>query len=275
VRMHTARREDEVPQPRAVVRPLCECGIRPVVTQENRVNGSDRKDDGKASERQLPDCSGQRGKAPQRQAHLASLQEYAVFSARPASLRSEPGMVETLFKQANKKPPSTVAAHDGYLTKSDHRLARSTAAALKPEAGAAGELLSVALVIANPTKLESRLRVAFPLVLPEGRPVPGPLVNGVSGAGVVALVGGADRLNRMWALTRWPAASALHSDSSAARTAAAMMRARRRAFSPGVVWGPRTPSRSSMALWGSRMVPPPSVPTSRDGIETVICRAPL
>ncbi|GKT97124.1 hypothetical protein Ct61P_14974 [Colletotrichum tofieldiae] len=31
---------------------------------------------------------------------------------------------------------------------------------------------------------------------------------------------------------------------------------------------------SSMALWGSRMVPPPRVPTSRDGMETEICREP-
>jgi hypothetical protein len=32
---------------------------------------------------------------------------------------------------------------------------------------------------------------------------------------------------------------------------------------------------SSIAPWGSRMVPPPNVPTSRDGMETEIWRAPL
>lgn len=99
-------------------------------------------------------------------------------------------------------------------------------------------------------------------------------VNG-GGAGVLLREGAALRLCAMCALTRWPAASALQSESSPARTAAPMMRARRRAFSPGSVGcEPLTPSMSSMALWGSRMVPPPRVPTSRDGIETAICREP-
>lgn len=49
-----------------------------------------------------------------------------------------------------------------------------------------------------------------------------------------------------------------------------------RAFSPGVVgWDPRTPSISSMADCASRMVPPPMVPTSIEGIETAIWRFPL
>lgn len=53
------------------------------------------------------------------------------------------------------------------------------------------------------------------------------------------------------------------------------MRARRREFSPGLVGcGPRTPSMSSMADWGSRMVPPPRVPTSIEGMETEIWREP-
>lgn len=68
------------------------------------------------------------------------------------------------------------------------------------------------------------------------------------GAGVLDRVGGAERLCAMCALTRWPAASAEHSDSSPASTVAAMTRASNRAFSPGVTgWAPRTPSMSSMA----------------------------
>jgi hypothetical protein len=55
------------------------------------------------------------------------------------------------------------------------------------------------------------------------------------GAGVVLLVGGAERLCCMCALTKWPAASAEQRDSSPARTAAATMRANRLAFSPGLV----------------------------------------
>jgi hypothetical protein len=93
----------------------------------------------------------------------------------------------------------------------------------------------------------------------------------VGGAGVVVRVGGAERLCCMCALTRCPAARALQSESSPARTAAAITRASRCEFAPGSVgWGPRTPSMSSIAPWGSRMVPPPSVPTSSEGMETEI-----
>jgi len=103
---------------------------------------------------------------------------------------------------------------------------------------------------------------------------------GVLGAGVGALLGAALvtalRLWAMWALTRWPAHRALLSDSSPASTPAPMMRASWRALSPGVSWcAPRTPSRSSMALWGSRIVPPPIVPTSIEGMETEIWRLPF
>lgn len=57
----------------------------------------------------------------------------------------------------------------------------------------------------------------------------------VVGAGVVVLVVGALRLCAMWLLTRWPAASALHRESSPASTPAATMRASLRALSPGFV----------------------------------------
>lgn len=101
------------------------------------------------------------------------------------------------------------------------------------------------------------------------------IIRPAGGAGVLDRVGGADLLCAMCAWTRCPAASALHSDNSPANTVAATIRERRRAFSPGVMgWAPRTPSMSSMADWGSRIVPPPRVPTSIEGIETEICREP-
>lgn len=94
--------------------------------------------------------------------------------------------------------------------------------------------------------------------------------------GVVLLVGTWLRLCAICALTRCPAAKALQRLSSPARTAAPMIRASFRAFSPGLVGcEPRTPSMSSMADCASRMVPPPNVPTSIDGIETLICRLSL
>ena len=94
--------------------------------------------------------------------------------------------------------------------------------------------------------------------------------------GVVLLVGTWLRLCAMCALTRCPAAKALQRLSSPASTAAPMIRASFRAFSPGLVGcDPRTPSMSSMADCASRIVPPPSVPTSMDGIETLICRLSL
>ena len=68
------------------------------------------------------------------------------------------------------------------------------------------------------------------------------------GAGVLDLDGAAERLCAMCALTKCPAARAEQSESSPARVAAPMTRARRRALSPGLVgWEPRTPRRSSMA----------------------------
>lgn len=94
--------------------------------------------------------------------------------------------------------------------------------------------------------------------------------------GVEVRVVAALRLCAMCALTRWPAASAEHKLSSPARTAAATIRASCRALSPGLVgWEPRTPSISSMADCASRIVPPPIVPTSMEGIDTAIWRLPL
>lgn len=94
--------------------------------------------------------------------------------------------------------------------------------------------------------------------------------------GVDDRVGTVLRLCAMCALTRWPAARAEHRLSSPASTAAATIRASWRALSPGLVgWEPRTPSSSSIADCASRIVPPPMVPTSMDGIETEICRFPL
>jgi hypothetical protein len=91
------------------------------------------------------------------------------------------------------------------------------------------------------------------------------------GVGVVARLGAALRLCAMCARTRWPAARALQRLSSPARTAAATMRDSMRALSPGLVgFGPRTPRRSSMDDWGSRIVPPPIVPTSMLGMDTDI-----
>jgi len=71
------------------------------------------------------------------------------------------------------------------------------------------------------------------------------------------------------------AARAAQRLSSPARTAAATMRANFCALVPGTVGcGPRTPSMSNMAAWGSRIVPPPIVPTSIDGIVTEMCKSP-
>lgn len=151
---------------------------------------------------------------------------------------------------------------------------------------------SAAAVIASPTGVElSPLAPAPPappfgvplppssseLVMPKPSPTPPtPDPEDASmGAGVLDRVGGALRLCAMCARTRCPAASAEHKLSSPASTAAATMRASRRALSPGFVGcEPRTPSMSNMALCGSRIVPPPSVPTSIDGIDTEICNAP-
>ncbi len=94
--------------------------------------------------------------------------------------------------------------------------------------------------------------------------------------GVLDLVGTLLRLCAICALTRCPAARALQRLSSPASTLAATIRANCRALSPGWVGcAPRTPRRSRQALWGSRTVPPPMVPTSMEGMDTAICRLPL
>ena len=94
--------------------------------------------------------------------------------------------------------------------------------------------------------------------------------------GVLALVGTALLLCAICALTRWPAAKALQRLSSPANAVAATIRASCLALSPGFVGcEPRTPRRSRQALWGSRTVPPPMVPTSMHGIETEIWRLPF
>lgn len=106
-------------------------------------------------------------------------------------------------------------------------------------------------------------------------PPPGGAAGALNGAGVDDRLVAALRLWRICAPTRCPAASAEHRESSPARTVPAMMQARRRELSPEFVGcGPRTPSRSSMAACGSRIVPPPMVPTSIEGIETDICKLP-
>lgn len=123
-----------------------------------------------------------------------------------------------------------------------------------------------AVVIPNPT-------VAAPTAADTGVT---DLVDASVRVPVAGANAGALRLCAICALTRWPAARALHSESSPASTAAATMRARRRALSPGFVGcEPRTPSISSMADWVSRIVPPPIVPTSMEGMETLIWRLPF
>ena len=98
----------------------------------------------------------------------------------------------------------------------------------------------------------------------------GPGVTGRETVGVF----NCDRLCTKWARTRWPAASALIRDNSPAMTAEAMMRASCCAFLPGSVGcAPLTPSISSIAPCGARTVPPPIVPTSIQGIDTVIRRS--
>lgn len=93
------------------------------------------------------------------------------------------------------------------------------------------------------------LKLPFPFVFSEAFVIAsdtGVMAGG--GAGVLDLDGAAERLCAMCALTKCPAARAEQSESSPARVAAPMTRARRRALSPGLVgWEPRTPRRSSMA----------------------------
>ena len=84
------------------------------------------------------------------------------------------------------------------------------------------------------------------------------------------------RFKSMWLLTNDPATSTEQRFNSPAKTPAATMRANSWALRPGVFTsGPRTPRRSSIVLCDSNTVPPPTVPTSRDGMDTDICKAPL
>lgn len=103
----------------------------------------------------------------------------------------------------------------------------------------------------------------------------------------------------IWERTRWPAARAAMRLSSPASTVPATIRARRSAFSPGRwVLAPlqavdhrkkgyhsdrnkrekysmyRMPSSSRAADWPGRCVPPPTVPTSIEGIVTDARRSP-
>jgi hypothetical protein len=83
-----------------------------------------------------------------------------------------------------------------------------------------------------------------------------------------------DRLWAMCARMRCPAARALRRESSPAITAAAMTDASVCAFFPGWEgWAPFTPRRSKQPCCGARTVPPPTVPTSMQGMETVIRRS--
>lgn len=97
-----------------------------------------------------------------------------------------------------------------------------------------------------------------------------PGVTGRDDVGVLAW----ERLCTRCARTRWPAARALRSESSPAITEAAIMQARRWAFWPGAVWwAPLMPNISRTEPWGPRTVPPPTVPTSMQGMDTVIRRS--
>lgn len=116
-------------------------------------------------------------------------------------------------------------------------------------------------------ELPGRLTSVFGPDQNEGGGVLGPGVMGRDVLGVFSC----ERLWARCARTRWPAASALMSESSPAMTAAAMMRASCCEFWPGLVGcAPLMPSISRTAPCGARMVPPPTVPTSIDGIDTVI-----
>lgn len=82
------------------------------------------------------------------------------------------------------------------------------------------------------------------------------------------------RLCVMCARMRSPAASALIKLSSPAITALATMRASCWAFWPGCVGcAPLMPRRLRTPPWGARTVPPPTVPTSIEGMVTVIRRS--
>mmetsp|Transcript_38031 Transcript_38031/g.80968 ORF Transcript_38031/g.80968 Transcript_38031/m.80968 type:complete len:220 (+) Transcript_38031:1790-2449(+) len=73
---------------------------------------------------------------------------------------------------------------------------------------------------------------------------------------------------------RCPALSADMSESSPAMTVAATTMASSRELAPGLsLEAPATPSIPRQALCGVRMVPPPTVPTSIEGIVQEMCRS--
>mmetsp|Transcript_53840 Transcript_53840/g.109506 ORF Transcript_53840/g.109506 Transcript_53840/m.109506 type:complete len:306 (-) Transcript_53840:1017-1934(-) len=77
------------------------------------------------------------------------------------------------------------------------------------------------------------------------------------------------RFSSRWLDSRSLLVSAAIRDSSPASTLAATTRARLAAFSPGFsVAAPRTPRSSRHAAWAGSVVPPPTVPTSTDGMVT-------
>eukprot|EP00967_Tisochrysis_lutea_P132551 scaffold231562_cov28-Tisochrysis_lutea.AAC.1 len=83
-----------------------------------------------------------------------------------------------------------------------------------------------------------------------------------------------ERIFSKWARIRWPAESAESSDSSPARTAPATIVASSRALEPGSFGAaPATPSISRQARCGRKIVPPPTVPTSIDGIVHETCKS--
>ena len=85
-----------------------------------------------------------------------------------------------------------------------------------------------------------------------------------------------DRLCLRWLFTRWPAARADINDNSPANTVAHTIWASCLAFSPGVSeLLPLHPSICKHADWALNIVPPPTVPTSIQGIVQVIYKSPL
>ena len=100
---------------------------------------------------------------------------------------------------------------------------------------------------------------------------------GVSGRGKGVMVPGVEGTERLCFMCAWikcPAHSAPINDSSPAMTEAAMIRASLCALAPGVVeCAPAMPIIYSMDRCGGKTVPPPTVPTSMLGIDTVIKRS--
>jgi len=80
----------------------------------------------------------------------------------------------------------------------------------------------------------------------------------------------------MWACIKWPTDKALSSESSPAITPPPITRASVRALCPGLFASdPATPSKVNMAFCPGRDVPPPTVPTSREGMVTLMYKSPL